>query len=294
MLRSSFVLMNVAFIFDASAISIDFLKSVQRFETHFMDYYFSCNIEGQTLQWEVNDIRLGGFDVGSPKAWTSSKFGINYTAALLSSDLTAAGYNTFDSVLVISVLNDSRLDVVCRSESMQNKTSNEVDPLVDEMNAKQSNPTIFLEYILTGRIIQNFENLLTSIFICGVENVYQTWQVNGPRYGFDTTSRIGQDRVQSENSATVGELAVLVAREPYQIVTILFVTDSSNVTVTCASGEQQEQLLAPVLTASRTSTLPLPHLGSTSVGDEAHTEPVTETTFLAGMPNYIQTLLKST
>ena len=246
------VLLMVALVLYTSAVEVRFLLDVQRFTIFpYIDNYFTCNVVGQTLQWEVNQTRLGGFDVGSARALTSSKSNFNYTSNLLSSQ-PLNGQFSFASVLVVSISGTSTLDVVCRNEVVQNSTSNRVAPLIQTMNIRKHTDSVYLHYILTKNIISSSTNLYTSIFICGVQNVFQTWQVERSPYGFDTSSKIGDDRLffLSQDRTVVNEQAILIARVPYQIVSILFITDTSDIVNVTCSGDVQVMLSVNRLSTS--------------------------------------------
>ena len=247
------VLLMVALV-HTSAVEVQFLLDVQRFTNFsYIDNYFTCNVVGQTLQWEVNQTRLGGFDVGSARALTSSKSNFNYTTNLLSSQ-PLNGQFSFASVLVVSISGTSTLDVVCRNEVVQNSTSNRVAPLIQTMNIRKHVDSVYLHYILTKDIISSSTNLYTSIFICGVQNVFQTWQVERSPYGFDTSSKIGDDRLfLSQDTTVVNEQAILIARVPYQIVSILFITDISDVVNVTCSGDVEVMLSVNRLSISTES-----------------------------------------
>ena len=161
------------------------------------------------------------------------------------------GQFSFASVLVVSISGTSTLDVVCRNEVVQNSTSNRVAPLIQTMNIRKHTDSVYLHYILTKDIISSSTNLYTSIFICGVQNVFQTWQVERSPYGFDTSSKIGDDRLfLSQDTTVVNEQAILIARVPYQIVSILFITDTSDIVNVTCSGDVQVMLSVNRLSTS--------------------------------------------
>ena len=244
-----FVLLEI---FGVSALNVQFLKSVSRFTSPITDYYFCCNVKGLTLIWEVNGFGLGGFEEGqTAMVHSSSKGNFNYIATLLSSRLESQGQFTFDSVLIVSLPdNSSTLNVTCRSDSASESTSNHDEPQ-EKYNEPLRNHShiIYLERIFTGIIVHNYElentsiSASTSIFVCGVQNLFQTWQASRQPYGFDVDDRVGLNRdILSSDGATVNEQAIYLAKQPYEIVTVFLVTNHSNVTVRCASGAEERQL----------------------------------------------------
>ena len=66
------------------------------------------------------------------------------------------GQFSFASILVVSSSHNSTLDVMCRNEVVQNSTSNRVAPLIQTINIRKHNDSVYLHYILTEDIISSF------------------------------------------------------------------------------------------------------------------------------------------
>ena len=145
-----------------------YLRGVPRLNTtSYWDYYFSCNAVGATLIWEVNGTGLHGFQGGNVggKALSGTRPSYTYTATLLSLKPTTDRQFKFDSILIVSVLYISSLDIVCRNGPSSSRTSNMDNGKGVESSTFTS--SIFKEYLLTEDIVGDNINH-TRIFICGV------------------------------------------------------------------------------------------------------------------------------
>ena len=223
-------------------VNVKYLRGVPRLSnTSYWDYYFSCNTVGASPLWEVNGTGLNEFQgvniVGQVLAGTLPSY--TYTATLLSSKPTTGGQFTFDSILIVSQAEISSLDVVCSNGTSSSRTSN-----MDNgkgVESCTSTSSIFEEYLLTEDIVGDQINP-TSIFICGVQNTILYWRTGtSSELGFGAFNNIGQEKRNVENSATtVMEQAILIAKEPYLIVSVFLVTATSDVTVTCGDDNQTE------------------------------------------------------
>ena len=231
-------------------VNVTYLRGVPRLSnTSYWDYYFSCNTVGVVLLWNVNGAGVGGFqsgDVGQAVAGTTSNF--NYTAILLSSQQLTDGQFTLDSILIVSVPGMSSLDVACSNGLSFNWTSN-VDNGKGVENSNSTN-SVFEEYLLTDGVVGD-KTSQTSIFICGVQNSFMYWRTGtSDILGFSEFDNIGQIRRNLEQGATtVKEQAIVIAHEPYRIVSVFLVTDTSSVTAICGYDQQNEVSL----TSSSTS-----------------------------------------
>ena len=190
--------------------------------------------------WEVNGTGLNGFrsgEVGQASSDITPNF--TYTTTLLSSKPTTGGQFTFDSILIVSVPGSSSLDVVCSNGPSSNRTSN-VDNGKD-VESSTSTSSIFEEHLLTLSIAGDQGNH-THIFICGVQNAFMYWRTGtSSEVGFNEYDDVGRERQNIEEGATiVKEQAIVIAKEPYRIVSVFFVTDISDVTVTCGYNSQNE------------------------------------------------------
>ena len=230
-------------------VQVTYLRGVPRLNnTAYWDYYFNGNITGNTLIWEVNGAGLSGFlstdGVGRVSVGTLPNF--NYLATLLSNQ-EMDGQFTLDSVLIVSVSSKTTLDVVCSNGSSIASTSNidSTDGVIRNMSMESvSEDSVFEEYLMTERIVGD-EDKQTSIFICGVQNTFMYWRggTNNIEIGFTQFDDIGLHRqYMQQGASTVEEEAILIAREPFQIVSVLFITGSSNVTVACGDPQTEVRI----------------------------------------------------
>ena len=158
----------------------------------------------------------------------------------MSSKPTTGGQFTFDSILIVSVPGMSSLDVVCRNVTSSNRTSN-VDNGKGVENSNSTN-SIYEEYLSTDGVVGD-KTSQTSIFICGIQNQFMFWrtETSNRELGFSVFDNVGQARQNLEPGATtVKEQAIVIANEPYLIVSVLLSTDTSNVTATCGYNNQNE------------------------------------------------------
>ena len=213
-------------------VNVVYLRGVPRLSNIvYWDDYFHCNATGSILQWRVNGSDLGGFLIGDNRNLSGTKSSFNYTATVLSSQPTTGLEYVFDSVLIVSLLGRSSLDVTCRN-GPSFKSTNNAESRRDVEN-KTNTSSIYLELLLTQTI---FTGINTRFFVCGVDNQVMIWQTNTDTYAFNISDRIGQS-LKNQNDT---QQAIVIANEPFQIVSVLFVTDTSVVSVRC--GHNQEFL----------------------------------------------------
>ena len=225
------------------SVNVTYLRGVPRLSnTSYWDYYYFCNTVGTTLIWEVNGTGLNGFQgvgvVGQVESGTLPSY--TYIATLLSSKPTTDSLFIFDSILIVSVPGMSSLDVVCSNGPSCNRTSNMENGKGVESSTFTS--SIFEEYLLTDDIVGD-QSIHTSIFICGVWNVFMYWRAgtHNSELEFSEHDNVGQERRNVEPGSTiVKEQAIVIAHEPYRIVSVFFATATSDVTVTCGYSSQNE------------------------------------------------------
>ena len=212
-----------------------------------MDHYFSCSTVGQKLQWQVNqDVFefIGGETTGTTGTIitrTASNF--QYITTLLSSQSSQAGLFTFDSVLIVSSTTSMNVVIVVTCVNDIEFTSVTVK---DEATAQNeilnlNSHNVFLQYLFSATIVND---ATTYFYLCGVNNEFQAWQTNNSLpYVFSKTDPIGRNRTDlSADQTLVAQQAILMAREPYSVVSILLLTRIPDVNVTCASSLFQETL----------------------------------------------------
>ena len=223
-------------------IEISLWNSAPRLNSssHF-DYYYSCIATGQTLQWRIDSISIGGFvplQTGDILFGTTHTF--NFTATLLSTRVLQRQY-IFHSILMISTT-EHAFKVECRSESSRAIARNKGFPATKGVINTNTTNSVHLDYVVS-QSIQNSTPCVVRIFLCGVEREFQSWETNRPKYGFGFTDPLGIDRLfLSENHTFVDQQAIFIDREPYQIVTVLLLTNESVETVICSAGLREAQL----------------------------------------------------
>ena len=227
----------------SGTVNVVYLSGVRRLNNStYWDYYFGCDTEGLTLQWEVNGNALGGFLTGEvAQILSSTRSNFDYTATLLSSQPTTGVQSTFDSVLIVSLLGRSSLIVTCRNGPSFFKSVNNTESKRDVENNTNTS-SIYLELLLAQPIVIA---KTTSVFVCGVNNQFLIWQVNSDIYAFTILDSIGQSwQTLKQNGSIVKEQAIVIAHEPYLIVSVLFVTHTSDISVRCGYNQDFLQLVS--------------------------------------------------
>ena len=249
----------------SGTVDVEFLRGVPRLsDSSFWDYYFKCNAVGRTLQWEVNNTMFNEFTGGQvPQVLSGMTSNFSYIATLLksSSELNPEQHFTFDSVLIVSCRGNISLNVICSNGSSSDNA--EVDNRKGVEN-KTNSTSVFLDYLLTQKnIVKTGDSKLTSIFICGVENQFVTWQINRNDFSdiaFIEADAVGHQReVLQKNDTTVKQQVIRIGQEPYMLVTALFVIDNSELTITCGYSQNKVNLniiipVDPTLPETSTNT----------------------------------------
>ena len=222
-------------------VHVAYLRGVPRLNTtSYWDYYFFCNTVGAALLWEVNGTGLNGSLGGNvgDEVLSGTTPSYTYIAALLSSKPTTGEQFRFVSILIVSLPGMSSLDVVCSNGPSSSRTSNVYNGKGVENSTFTS--SIFEEYLLTDSVVGDNINH-TSIFICGVQDIFMYWRTGTSKteLGFNELDNIGKERQLEPGATTVKAQAILIAKEPY-LVSVLFVTATSDVTVTCGDNSQNE------------------------------------------------------
>ena len=225
-----------------------------------MDYYFTCSTVGEILQWRVNDVVIGfngGETTGTPgTTLTRTMSNFQYITTLLSSQSSQAGLFTFDSVLIASTntsINVVILVACVNGVDFTSVTINDAATAQNEiLNANFHN--VFLQYLLSATIVNDST---TYFYLCGVNDEFQQWQTNSLPYIFSITDAIGRNRFDlSADQTLVARQAILMAREPYSVVSILLLTSIPDVNVTCASSQFQRILLFSEVQSTTVTTPP--------------------------------------
>ena len=248
-------------LFQISVTQIKFLKNVPRLNTtSYIDYYFSCLNVGNTLHWIINGTlseELLANVITTVQNGTSSKF--KYITSLLSSLPMQNNQFNMTSMLIVSLQTRLQLNVVCFSE-MGTYDITIRDSIEQGILNTTYNPTIRLDYVLSDAIIAKSENCQTSVFVCGLNHIFQEWEINKTQeYGFDIYNTVGTSRHRLSHERTIlEELAIVIDNQPYSIVTALFLTHTSDVAVAviCKSGLNQLQLSTLINPPSGFSSIP--------------------------------------
>ena len=203
------------------------------------DYYFVCNVVGETLQWEVNGFSLGGFvntEVGLVRISERSQF--NYSAFLITGLPFERKY-ILDGVIVVTT-SQAELRVTCLSDLSNNSTNTTATPSVQTMGEVVADPSgnVLLQHVFTSLIIRNANRSTTNVFMCGTKSDFLAWEVNGGLpFGFSVQEMTGRTLPSPSSDRTfVPELSFKSPSNIYTVATMLIVSGSPNVSIRCSSG----------------------------------------------------------
>ena len=233
-------------------------------DSSYMDYYFCCNVEEDTtLQWRVNGIFIGGFMEGETgRVLANSQPGFSYSAILLSSNASSQqGKFSFDSVLTVSCNSNVSLEIVCLS-GKESSTASNIDPRrqVEVVRNNDATEIVALQHLFNADIIKTANQPRTYAFLCGVKLEVQSWIFEGLPFGFNIHDSFNQRRsILSADRNTANPAATFIAREPYDIISVLFVTidnatESLDMNVTCTAGNYRAQIPILLLRSSPEDT----------------------------------------
>ncbi len=223
---------------------LSFLTAVKRLSiTNYKDYYFSCTVVGNYIQWEYNHDPLSAFllnDVG--QAVLDERADYTYTATLLSSQPTMDDEAEMDSVLVISFRNGSNpgnFSVTCISNSNTSTAFFQHNIISTVKNTAPKDADIQLDYVVSEQIVRRGPQYLSHIFICGVHQAPQFIEVTELTLNFSSSDNVGQARTffsDDRNTATVQ--GILMARDNLISIALIIVSlEASVVNVTCYDRE---------------------------------------------------------
>ena len=222
-----------------SYISIENLIRVNRFNnSSWIDHYFSCNTIGPMIKWGLNEQTLAGFSLDEVgKAVTSMEQNFDYTAALLSSRrIPGQTHAMLTSILKVSFEKNEieNFNVTCSNGLMINHTSTTTNPVYVESvdNIQIMGDIIALKHVLSGNLIHNSSSL-THILTCGTANRSLTWGINREGIVFYPSDRIGRYIPDTLDGISVFKLAILIAHQPFETTSVIFLTSDSNINVTC-------------------------------------------------------------
>ncbi len=232
----------------SSALSIQYLRRVNRFQnSSTVDNYYSCNGEGSTLQWLVNNVSVGGYssqDVG--RVINTAVDGFNITSTLLSaSTVTLTNTVIFVSILIVSARNATYLEVGCTNNIDINRIRNINPPKYDKTSNKltfSSNKDIIIDYVVSERIQLNIPRR-TYIVMCGSNSLELGLLTDEKTIGYSSDDRVGRIRnVFNFNKPEVNFQGILMSRESFGIIVVAFITELSDFNITCASGNNMVRI----------------------------------------------------
>ena len=222
-----------------SYVGIDNLIQVNRFSnSSCIDYYFSCNTFGPMIKWGLNEQTLAGFSLDEVgKTVRSMEQNFDYTATLLSSlRIPGQTHAMLTSILIVSFeKNDSKnFNVTCSNGLIINHTSTTTNPVYVENfdNIQTMGDIIALKHVLSGKLIHNSSSL-THILSCSTADRSLTWGINREGIFFHPNDRIGSYITDTLDGITVFKQAILIARQPHETTSIIFITSDSKINVTC-------------------------------------------------------------
>ena len=231
------------------------------------DYYFACNVVGETLQWEVNGFSLGGFvntEVGLVRISERSQF--NYSSFLVTGLPFDSNY-ILDGVIVVTTTSQAELRVTCLSDLGNNSTDTTATPLVQTMGEVVATPSgnVLLQHVFTSQIIRDVNrSTTTNVFMCGTNSDFLTWEMNGGLpFGFGVHDITGRTLPSPRPDRTfVPELSFKSSSDVYTVTTMLIVSGSPNVSIRCSSGLDvtdiaiQEQIDITSITTTTSNVVP--------------------------------------
>ena len=230
------------------------------------DYYFACNVVGETLQWEVNGFSLGGFvntEVGLVRISERSQF--NYSSFLITGLPFERKY-ILDGVIVVTTTSQAELRVTCLSDLGNNSTDTTATPLVQTVGevVVDNSTNVLLQHIFTAQIIRDANISTTNVFLCGTNSDFLTWEVNGGLpFGFSVQEKIGRTLPSPNDHRTfVHELSFKSSSDVYTVTTMLILSGSPNVSIRCSSGLDatdiaiQEIIDIASITTTKSSVVP--------------------------------------
>ena len=200
---------------------------------------FCCNIiEGPNLSWEIRGEGIGVFDLKNDldRVIARNRSDYGYLATVLSRRRTGSRLYNFDSVLIVSIPNDSYVEVNCVSNSAHASISNRGTP-GHEINGgpRGTNFLVMLPILTNATIVRNVS---TRAFFCASSSQDQLWATNANDYiRFDSDSMFGSHRGRRTTSTNSLRLqAICLGQQNQQIVSILYVTDDVVSSVQCSDN----------------------------------------------------------
>ncbi len=208
-----------------------------------VDHYYSCNGEGETIQWLLNNNAAGGYSSQSvSNVFMTVIDNISVLSTLLSAS-TVKLTNTvmFVSILIASARNASiNVEVACTNNIDIVRISNISLPKYYNSSSRQllssSNNDVILDYIVSDKISQNSLDR-TYIVMCGSISSAVGLLVDDETAGFNSNDEVGQQHnVFNENNTGVIFQGVLFSRQSYGIIVVVIATELFDFNLSCASG----------------------------------------------------------
>ena len=256
-LKYVLLITSLAYVRIATGIQIVYAAKVNRFI--YYDYYFTCSSEGSAQIWRVNQESLGSFTISNRAGslLKSSRDNFTYIATLASLTPRMQDKYEFRSVMIVTTQRELNLEATCLTESMEDSVNNGNASFSSLRTMKNS---VSAEHIALAAMDSN-ETVISNILLCGVNGSFLDWQVGGRNYRFDSNSQVGATFHIIKNG-TFEEQAILIAKEPYQFVSVLFITVPIDFEVYCISSEGNFQFF--VTNESITTTFSFPTIAMSS------------------------------
>ena len=221
-------------------MTLDYIGGQQRLnEGNKWDFYFYCNIKGPSMQWVINET---GYHAILPIDFDtvyrdSSLPNLNYTTTLLSSR-TVNRVHHLDAILIVSVEDNITVNVDCVSDSGGSDSSSNREISANQLKQAQSPYNKVQMFLVWNKTVVQGTNISTKCFMCGVDFSHQIWETsNNDILKLNTELPLGSEfsRVSADNNFLRLQ-AIYIAQSPKQLVSIIFVTDSSVAKVSCKAG----------------------------------------------------------
>jgi len=207
--------------------------------------FFCCNGKNtHLLQWEINGVGIGVFKPHNLESVIAGNDTQYYYIASLLSLRNNSGQYTFDSVLVVSAQNGSRIQVNCTSDDGFKTISNLDRPKNTQFIHPQRRLSVSMQpqFLTNSIVVSDNRNINTKAFFCATTNSNdQLWEVHtsnsADHIALSVRNHLGKLRNRLTNSMdTVRIQAISLGQHNQYFTSILYVTDDTVVNVSCLAG----------------------------------------------------------
>ena len=228
----------LAYIFHLSTSDIDLLYKGNRFGLlYFSDYYISCSITGNYIQWQMNRQSLTGFrshEVGRVTVSTRSSLGFMATLLSSSSDVNRHCCQ-LHSIIVISFpdeIGHNTFTIYCsnNTDRISKIISNTTIAKTNLSNSVILTNVLKLEHVLHSTT--NEDNYV-EVFICETLSDTQVIDISGIHVLFFQNDTIGANKTIYHNANEVYIQTVLLDLKENKITTSIMVVNDSNIRIKC-------------------------------------------------------------